>query len=242
MRAISKNLAHLGYRPLAGRAPPVSPEAAETAWRKFGGKPSVLHALLQEQFYLCCYSEIRADQAELGYHIEHVENKSQNPSRTFDPGNLAASAIHSDELPQFKPEGGPEITFGGHAPGKRLACDMQRFVSCHQPDCASYFVFLSDGRMLPRAAPGSVEYERAQYTLDVLNLNSAYLVNRRRRWWQELQAALAHADEDLAQWTVLAKQHLLPEQGKLYSFFSLTRQFFGEVGERVLNAAQSTVW
>ncbi|EJT4385593.1 TIGR02646 family protein, partial [Salmonella enterica] len=49
--------------------------------------------LLNEQYHLCCYSEIRADLRGLGYHIEHVENKSQQPGRTFDYQNLAASAL-----------------------------------------------------------------------------------------------------------------------------------------------------
>lgn len=53
--------------------------------------------LLNEQYHLCCYSEVRADLRGLGYHIEHVENKSQHPERTFDYLNLAASALDSGE-------------------------------------------------------------------------------------------------------------------------------------------------
>jgi len=61
----------------------------------------VLQALLDEQYQLCCYSELRADQEGLGYHIEHLENKSQAPARTFDYSNLAASALRGDDLQQL---------------------------------------------------------------------------------------------------------------------------------------------
>ncbi|ELI0860547.1 TIGR02646 family protein, partial [Salmonella enterica] len=73
--------------------------------------------LLNEQYHLCCYSEIRADLRGLGYHIEHVENKSQQPGRTFDYQNLAASALDSENgLHLFGIN-----AFGGHARGKQEA-------------------------------------------------------------------------------------------------------------------------
>lgn len=70
--------------------------------------------LLNEQYHLCCYSEIRADLRGLGYHIEHVENKSQQPGRTFDYQNLATSALDSEnDLHLFGIN-----AFGGHSRGR----------------------------------------------------------------------------------------------------------------------------
>lgn len=127
MRSIAKQLDQRGYQPLQNRQAPSSAEQAQAAWSKFGGKASVLNALLAEQHYLCCYSELRADEEGWGYHIEHLENKSQNPARTFDPSNLLASAFTNQDLPTLKKQG--RDVFGGHAPGKSQSVNMGRFVS-----------------------------------------------------------------------------------------------------------------
>jgi uncharacterized protein (TIGR02646 family) len=212
--------------------PPQTSYEATSRWNNFRDKAQVLQYLLEEQYALCCYSELRPDLEGLGYHIEHVENKSQNPSRTFDYGNLAASAPHSDDLATLAAEG--KDVFGGHAPGKQKAVDLQQFVSCHQPDCARFFAYDSYGRVTPSIGLDPVEKARAEYTIDLLNLNSSYLVPLRRRWWDELQKLVdQHIDDD---WDLeaLASVDLIPSHQKLSPFFSITRQIFGPVAEKVL--------
>lgn len=233
MRAITKQGNggyHLG---VANANPPATPQDASTRWSSFGHKPYLMSRLLEEQFHLCCYSELRADEVGLGYHIEHVENKRQNPPRTFDYNNLGASALDStSDLGTFKAQG--HEVFGGHAPGKQQACNMARFVSCHQADCARYFAYLSDGRVVPARSLDAPERDRAQYTIDLLNLNSPYLVTHRRKWWDELdQLFEEHAAKE---WSLadLASVDLVPTGNKLSRFFSLTRQFFGQVAEQTL--------
>jgi uncharacterized protein (TIGR02646 family) len=193
----------------------------------------VLQQLLAEQYQLCCYSELRADQEGLGYHIEHVENKSQKPTRTFDYSNLAASALNSaQDLRALKAQG--QAMFGGHAPGKQAVCDLSRFISCHRPDCRRFFAFLSDGRIVPAIDLNAAEQGNAQYTIDILNLNSPFLVTRRRQWWVELDDLYQeHAQRN---WSLshLAAVDLVPTGEQLSRFFSLTRQFFGPVAETTL--------
>jgi uncharacterized protein (TIGR02646 family) len=230
MRAITKQ-GNGGYHlNLSHANPPQTPTQATRRWSSFGHKQAVMQSLLSEQYYLCCYSELRADQEGLGYHIEHVENKSQNPSRTFDYANLAASALRSDDLSNLN----RGEAFAGHATGKQQACDTARFISCHQPDCARYFAYLSDGRVIPSQNLDAIEQDRAQYTIDTLNLNSPYLLTRRRQWWDELDSLF---QEHIAQgWSLphLAAVDLVPVAGGLSRFFSLTRQFFGQVAEHTL--------
>jgi uncharacterized protein (TIGR02646 family) len=214
--------------------PPRTADEATSRWRGFGGhKQAVKDALLDEQYHLCCYSELRADQEGLGYHIEHVENKSQNPQRTFEYGNLAASALAStNDLQVFKAQ--IHEVFGGHAPGKQHACDMARFVSCHQVDCRRFFAYVSDGRVMPAKDLDAQEQDRAQYTIDTLNLNSPYLLTRRRQWWDELDELFQeHAEKG---WSLndLAAIDLVPVNRRLSRFFSLTRQFFGPTAEQAL--------
>jgi len=234
MRYISKQGQTGGYHLQQAHAnPPQTAQDAGTRWHSFGYKQGVLAFLLGEQYHLCCYSELRADEEGLGYHIEHVENKSQNPLRTFDYSNLAASALDSvSDLSAFTAQG--EEVFGGHASGKQQGCDMNRFVSCHQPDCHRFFAFLSDGRVVPHKALGTDDRDRSLYTIELLNLNSPYLVLRRRQWWNELDALFQEHAANGGDLVHLAAVDLAPTGQKLSRFFSLTRQFFGQIAEQAL--------
>lgn len=219
--------------------PPQTDRDATSRWRSFRHKRDVLDCLLAEQYQLCCYSELRADQQGLGYHIEHVENKSQHPQRTFDYSNLAASALHSDDLAPFvagqPTEDPPQAVFGGHAPGKQQAVDMQRFVSPHQAGCSRFFAYLSDGRVVPASGLDGTDSDLAQYTIDLLNLNSPYLLTQRRNWWDELDKLFTEHLSDDMDLRCLAGIDLLPRDQSLSPFFSLTRQFFGRIAEDVLH-------
>jgi len=82
----------------AHASPPGTAADATSRWQGLNHKTDLRdNYLLPEQYHLCCYSELDADREGLGFHIEHVENKSQNPARTFDYANLAASAFSSKE-------------------------------------------------------------------------------------------------------------------------------------------------
>lgn len=240
MRAVVKDLGHLGYTPLQRRNPPTTSEEAMRAWDKFGNKTSVSNALLKEQYHLCCYSEVRADEEELGYHIEHIENKSQNPARTFDPTNLAACAIDSNlGFAKLKAQpGGLNLNlFGGHASLKAQSVDMALFIHPHQANSSAlFFRYLSDGRIIPNPDLGesTLAYRQADYTITQLNLNSPHLKTLRRNWWRELSGKEKSRNEQPVALSKLAQVDLLPTNGKLNRFFSLTRQFYGSLAEQTL--------
>jgi uncharacterized protein (TIGR02646 family) len=211
------------------RPPPQTGADATAAWASFDGKARLLAELLDEQYGLCCYSEIDAERHDLGYHIEHVKNKRQYPALTFDYQNLAASALASHDLQHL-----PVEAFGGHAKGKRAGVDVARFVSCHQADCHKFFAYLSDGRVVPSRSLDEVEKAKAVHTIDQLNLNSPFLMVLRQTWSDELAKLF---DQHLADdWSLphLAMVDLVPSGGRLNVFFSLTRQFYGPLGESVL--------
>lgn len=234
MRTVNKSGSGTVQLNQAHSNPPTTDRAATVRWRRFRPhKAAVQKCLLDEQYQLCCYSELRADEEGLGYHIEHLENKSQNPARIFDYTNLAASALDSaNDLAAFKAQG--HEVFGGHATGKQDVVDLARFVSCHQPDCRRYFAYLSDGRVVPATNLNAQEQDRAQYTIDLLNLNSPYLITRRRQWWDELDQLFQ--EHQTKGWSLadLATVDLVPARNKLSRFFSLTRQFFGQLAEHTL--------
>ncbi|MDP5292455.1 retron system putative HNH endonuclease [Oceanimonas sp. CHS3-5] len=233
MKTIIKRGVHHRLLEKANERPPKDGEEAAKRWSGLKEKGKLQQLLLNEQFLLCCYSEIRADLEGIGYHIEHIKPKSQYPKSTFDYHNLAASAIHSEKLAQL------EDVFGGHA--KLSNYDEERFVSCLDSDCASYFKYLSDGRVVPSATLSAPDTDKAEYTIDLLNLNSSFLVNRRRAWWSELDELVQeHLDNDM-DLHYLASIDLIPTNNALSPFFSLTRQFFSNVAEEVLKKNHSAL-
>ena len=233
----------------AHQTPPTTSDEATRRWRGFAPhKQAVIDRLREDQYMLCCYSELRADLYELGYHIEHIENKSQYPQRTFDWPNLAASALSSEEgLSKLVSHRAAsldkvEVNFGGHASGKQNQLDWSQFVSIRDPQCATYFAYLSNGEMGPNLNRSLTDQAKAEYTIRILNLNSPYLVTLRRNLWDDLdQLLVQHLDkgwsiEHLCRGEMVphgrhAAPHYLPA---LNSFFSLTRQFFGPVAEQTL--------
>ena len=213
--------------------PPTTHDAASSRWGRFQYKKPVLDALLVEQYGLCCYSEIHPDRVGLGFHIEHVENKSQHPQRTFDYSNLAASALDSQNDLQALKTQGTEV-FGGHTLGKSNGVDLTRFVSCHQADCSRFFAYLSDGRVVPADGLSPLDEDRARYTIGLLNLNSPYLQDLRQRWWEELETLIEEHLEHNLDLHCLAGIDLIPVGNDLSPFFSITRKLFGRIAEQVL--------
>jgi uncharacterized protein (TIGR02646 family) len=236
MRFIQKHDAGGDYLEQQHNNPPQDSQQATICWNRFDKKNNLQVNLLKEQYHLCCYSEIRADILNLGYHIEHVQPKSQYPERTFDYQNLAACALDSaSDLQYFKAQ--THEVFGGHAKGSKYNSNL--FVSCHQPNCTSFFAYLSDGRIVPKDGLNVLDTNKAIYTIGLLNLNSTYLITLRRRWWNELDDLFVeHQSKD---WDLkyLVAVDLVPTNGKLSQFFSITRHFFGPLAETVLQTNAS---
>lgn len=223
---------HLGK---AHENPPADAASAESRWGSFGRagyKAPLQESLLEQQHHLCCYSEVRPDLEGIGCHIEHVKPKSAYPQLTFDFANLVVSALSSNDLNGFL----AQEVFGGHA--KQNTFDPALFVSCLDADCARYFAYLSDGRVVPSIAVSGADQSKAQYTIDLLNLNSPYLITLRRNWWGDLEKLFHEHIRDDMSLECLATIDLLPRNNKLSQFFSLTRQFFGQIAEDVLAHAE----
>lgn len=224
MRVVNKNLEQGGYIPLANEIPPKTSAEAKAAWSRFEGKILLKSALLEDQYGLCCYSEINSEAEGWGYHIEHIENKSQNPSRTFDIKNLAASALSDKDLKNLKPT--QKNVFGGHAVKKANNVDITRFVHCHLPDCCKFFAYLSTGDVVPALGLSDHEKDHAQYTIEHLNLNSPLLQLLRKKWHEELEDVHHASLIDKESLQKLIRFYIEPVNNKLQRFFSMSRQFF----------------
>lgn len=237
MRHIKKRSEYGHHLTQANENPPQNHQNATSRWGSFGHKPQLLKLLIEEQYSLCCYSEVRADELILGYHIEHIENKKLNPQRTFDALNLAASAISDINITKLSSSPSPtglQATFGGHALGKQKSVDVAQFISPHDEGCFRFFTYLSDGRIMPSHDLTPQERERATYTIELLNLNSPFLVVERKNWWEELDELCEDHNDEHSDILFLIKIYLVPCQGKAYPFFSLARSYFGNLSEKVL--------
>lgn len=227
MRSIIKQ-GNGGYQLNRSHAtPPITSDQARSRWGSFQYKEEVTGYLINEQYGLCAYSEIRPDIAGIGTHIEHVEPKSRNPNRTFDYTNLVLSAISEKDLEANKID-----VFGGHA--KLSEYNAAQFISCLQYGCASYFAYLSNGKVEPADGLSDVDAGKAQYTIDLLRLNCPYLVNQRKKWLDELDKLIDDHISNNHSLECLAAVDLIPVNSFLSQFFTATRQRFSHIAETLL--------
>lgn len=202
--------------------------ASPKAWKNFHGKQGTKVACLSEQYSLCAWSEIRLDVGAWGMHLDHVEPKSIAPQRTFDHSNLVLSAFSSQMLANMK----KDDIFGGHFRKNRYS--KSGFITPLTTNCRRYFHYASDGTVAPALGLSDSERRKARYTIAILNLNSPLLVNRRRRWLQELEEAIDMLLNNAPALEQFADQELCLTGNRLRPFHSAVRERFGGLGGRVI--------
>lgn len=120
---------------------PTTGDEATRRWRNFNGKTELSRQLLQQQYGLCCYTELNltdfALELNMGTHIEHEKPKSTFPAQTFDYVNLLLCSLASEDLKHFP----SPLQFGGHFKGSKF--DAGLFVSPQQANCRDYFIYSS---------------------------------------------------------------------------------------------------
>lgn len=134
--------------------------------------------------------------------------------------------------------------FGGH---HKLREYDEAFVSPLLANAADYFAYSSDdGEIFSKSNLAAADKNRAEYTINLLNLNAPYLKNLRKTWLQELQDEIDKlVDEDSIEGIeYMAKCELLPYQRyysgtdtqvtQLRQFHTPSLRLFGSVGQRVL--------
>lgn len=201
----------------------------QRAWDNFDALDGTRHACWHEQFGLCAYSEILLDDNDLGMHVDHVEPKSINQIGTFDHANLLLSATSSDKL-KGMPKG--EV-FGGHFRGNQYSATD--FITPLRPDCRRFFHYASSGELEPAFGLSVDDGLKAQYTIDVLNLNAPLLVSRRRLWLWELEQEIEKLLDSPDALNCFADAELCSTGGRLRPFHSAARKRFGSLGESVIN-------
>ncbi|MGF1767249.1 TIGR02646 family protein [Enterovibrio makurazakiensis] len=230
---------------------PVDSESAARAWSNFTDhNDSLCYKLLIEQYGLCCYTELNLSDLRrhnsVGAHFEHEQPKSIYPNRTFDESNILRCVLSSDDLSVYS----GNFRFGGHYKDNNPnhSYNPNMFISPQMINCLSYFSYLTiDGTILPNANLTQLEAQKAQFTIDILNLNAPFLKAERERWLKEIDEIIddlinrqdVHALENLAECELTLTTRSHPDLNKapfpqLQSFHSATRALFGALGERVI--------
>jgi len=232
VKYIAKKKRHLDCVYDENLAPPTTKDEATRRWSSFSRHRDydlLSYALLDEQFGLCAYTEIRPEEHNLGFHIEHVKPKCKFPALTFAYNNLVLSAPSPDDLKNLIIQFSQERTtcFGGHA--KLSLFDKKQLLSPLSAKARrDYLLYQSNGKVVPNPNKTCKFQKRARHTINLLNLNHTMLVVLRKVWIEELSDLIdQHLEDDMCL-TSLAKIDLEPTDGKLSNFFTASCQLFGQ--------------
>lgn len=121
----------------------------------------------------CAYCECDLQRETSKPHIDHFEQKSRYPKKTFDWNNLFWSCSHEDTCAKHK----DHIVGTYKQPGILLKPD--------EDHPRRYLFFSSDGRAHPRVGLSIDDTHRALETIRVLALNDMRLVQMRRAYCAE---------------------------------------------------------
>lgn len=204
--------------------PPQTDTAAKKAWRRFN-KKDLRKACYKQQFGLCAYTELSLDHQEIGTHLEHIAPRSRHPTRTFESNNIVLCAmddVFAGTLPDAE-------RFGGHF--KLNQYREEDFISPLQPDSEKYFYYCDDtAHVLPNSQLSQADQGKAAHTIALLNLNCAFLVERRQHCLANLKQQLTNwrslnSNPSAADFDALYAELLAVKQGKLPEFYSAIRQY-----------------
>lgn len=227
---------------------PQTKDEATRAWGNFSDHGNSLALkLLRQQFGLCCYTELNlADlhrEKGAGAHFEHEQPKSKFPGRTFDESNILRCSLASTDQKSYR---GTQC-FGGHH--KLGDYDQRLFISPQSESCREFFTYLPDGTIHPKDDELSdrASFDKAKYTIGLLNLNAPFLIAERKRWLDEIRSEIDHlvqegnldAIENFAAFELCLTRKSHPEHTgnefeQLNRFHSAVRDLFGSTGERVI--------
>ena len=211
-------------------------------------------ALTNYQRGLCGYCEI--DLLPLDRQIEHVVPQSdpqQGEALALDPTNMIACCTGGSARNLYGPDAGDDE--------KRYLPPARRNISCGQAKGGNTNADFLDPRTLPAlpsllrvrldgrieadaqaCAVANLSVERVRRTIELLRLNVERLRLAREKHWRGLTDAWQAYYNDPAVLEDAARTELLPvPSGNLPRFFTTSRSYFAELGERIL-AKDPAAW
>jgi uncharacterized protein (TIGR02646 family) len=207
------------------QSPPYQLQQTNAAnWDGFGGKAAVSASLRVLQKGLCAYCQIFIDTI-IGSHIEHIWPKYPHSEKTFQWDNLVLSCTPSEKIRETRSAGGVSC---GHSNGKRdWSAYDPRFISPTEADCERYFKYsVSNGTVQPADGLSDPDLERAEFTINLLNLNCRRLCRLRKDMLEAGYRCIAELKDDSVALGYFLELELGEINGKLPSFFTARQQHF----------------
>lgn len=171
---------------------------AKKAWRRFN-KKAIRLACYKQQRGICGYTELSLDDELLGCHLEHIAPRSAYPQRTFEMSNTILAAM--DE--QYSGQLDKQEQFGGHF--KQALYNDDWFIGPFDRRCEQFFQYCEQtGLVTPNKNTNEADQLSTHQTIEVLNLNCAYLKTMRQQHLQYLKTSVTAMMESQPQ--VLMKQ------------------------------------
>ena len=191
-------------------------------WNGFAiaDKAQVSASLELLQMGVCAYCQIRLD-SSVGKHIEHLLPKSAYPALTFQWRNLVLSCTQNDVSEEILQSEGVSC---GHYKGSRYT---PQFISPTEPDCERYFEYrASDGTIQAAKGLSVPDKSRADYTIDLLNINCPRLCRLRKDMLEQGYGIIAGLRDDKGALAHFLDAEFAEVRGKVRSFISARQQHF----------------
>lgn len=150
---------------------------------------------LQEQLHECAYTGLwLSEGTKQSIHIDHFKKRSIYPELTFDWNNLFVAAKDVDSGADYKDK---------HISGPRQVADSvyKNIFSPLEANLSKYFWYRQDGEIIPHPSINDESIRsKVKKTIEIFNLNSADLKNRRLGIMQTLKGILEQDDETIREW------------------------------------------
>lgn len=219
--------------------PPETTITAKKAWRRTN-KQDIRKACYKQQQGLCAYTELSLDDTELGCHLEHIAPRSSHPELTFASDNIILSTLDDVQSGTLL----AHERFGGHYKSEKYSADW--FISPFNRRCTDFFAYEVTGVVNAAAKLDIEEKIKADKTIETLNLNADYLVERRGRSLRALKGEIESLEvkytylnlsnlpvtskEVPADFAQLIHTTLEPIDRQLPEFYSAKKQLFERYG------------
>lgn len=162
------------------------------------GYLEVRRLALVDQKNECAYTGLwLGEGANHKVHIDHFRKKGIYPDQTFAWENLFAAAKEREDGADFKDN---QIS----GPQENADAAYSTFWSPLQDNLANYFWYSQDGSIHPAPNLCEADFDKAQNTIEVFNLNSPDLKNRRHGIILKIRALHGISGDVVREWMATA--------------------------------------
>ena len=172
---------------------------------------------------LCVYCEIRLD-TEIGSHLEHIDSKTANPPLTFEYTNIIASCLKDGTI-RDNTDLNP-VSCGHYFLKKNNLYNKHFFIKPTELNCESFFSYNLFGEIEPAQGLSEFDKQRAEHTIETLNLNALRLTRQRDKVINEGYEIIRDLKNQGTSLEYFLDSELNLVNNKYFSFINLRKEHF----------------